>query len=134
MCLFFVLLLFVVAFVQHRHSKSFTKQRHLHSVSREKKSPWPNPPADDQDPKNGSTNSANSTTAVVFIVMSFGAVGDGIKDDTGAVNKAWDVACQSQSSAMLLLLRQYSFIIQATTFSGPCKNGLLVFQVIILLY
>ncbi|KAF3453899.1 hypothetical protein FNV43_RR04340 [Rhamnella rubrinervis] len=80
---------------RHGQNRSSTKHRHLHSVSCKKKSSRPNPSADDQDPKNGTTSLANSTTAMVLNVMSFGAVEDGIKDDTGAVNKAWDAACQS---------------------------------------
>uniref|UniRef100_A0A5B6YUD9 Polygalacturonase n=1 Tax=Davidia involucrata TaxID=16924 RepID=A0A5B6YUD9_DAVIN len=41
---------------------------------------------------------------------------------------AWDVACQAEESAILLVPNPYSFMIQSTIFTGPCKNGL-VFQI-----
>lgn len=67
-------------------------------------------------------------SAQVFSVLSFGAVGDGVTDDTKAFKLAWDTACQSKS-ATLLVPDGYSFMIQSTIFTGPCKSSL-VFQVL----
>ncbi|XP_047322783.1 polygalacturonase At1g48100-like [Impatiens glandulifera] len=64
---------------------------------------------------------------VVFNVMSFGAVGDGVADDTQAFKEAWDAACKVES-ATLLAPRHYSFMIQSAIFTGPCKSEL-VFQI-----
>lgn len=63
----------------------------------------------------------------VFDVRKFGAVGDGTTDDTEAFKTAWDAACQFESG-VILVPNGYSFMIQSTIFTGPCKGGL-VFQV-----
>ncbi|KAL2513940.1 polygalacturonase-like [Forsythia ovata] len=68
-----------------------------------------------------------SASAAVFSVLSYGAVGDGLTDDTQAFKMAWDAACQIES-AIFLVPKHYSFMIQSTIFTGPCKNGL-IFQV-----
>lgn len=60
-------------------------------------------------------------------VLSFGAIGDGVTDDTKAFKMAWDSACQSDS-AILLVPSFYTFMVQSTIFTGPCKSGI-VFQV-----
>lgn len=68
-----------------------------------------------------------SDSAALFNVLSYGAVGDGVTDDTQAFKMAWDDACHTDS-AILLVPHHYSFMIQSTIFTGPCKSGL-VFQV-----
>ncbi|KAL2513744.1 Pectin lyase-like superfamily protein [Forsythia ovata] len=68
-----------------------------------------------------------SESAAVFSVLSYGAVGDGYTDDTQAFRMAWDAACQIES-AIFLVPKHYSFMIQSTNFTGPCKNGL-IFQI-----
>ena len=65
----------------------------------------------------------------VFNVLDFGAVGDGVTDDTLAFKLAWDMACQNES-AVLLVPDVHSFMLQSTIFTGPCKTADLVFQVI----
>nr|XP_048324659.1 polygalacturonase At1g48100-like [Ziziphus jujuba var. spinosa] len=113
------------------HEKGSTQQKHLHSISRKKKSGAPTPQPPSSPAVVDSTNNIGTISygnAVVFNAMSYGAVGDGIADDTEAIKKAWDAACQSQTPAMLFLAQKYSFIIQTTTFSGPCKNDQLIFQ------
>ncbi|KAM7277527.1 hypothetical protein ACFE04_004661 [Oxalis oulophora] len=57
-------------------------------------------------------------------VLEFGAVGDGIADETEAFKVAWDEACQAEESATLFVPAGYSFMLQSTIFSGPCKNNL----------
>ncbi|KAL8101119.1 polygalacturonase At1g48100-like [Apium graveolens] len=63
----------------------------------------------------------------VYDVRKFGAVGDGMTDDTEAFKRAWDAACQVESG-VILVPNGNSFMIQSTIFTGPCKGGL-VFQV-----
>ncbi|KAJ8752422.1 hypothetical protein K2173_004058 [Erythroxylum novogranatense] len=63
----------------------------------------------------------------IFNVQSFGAVGDGIADDTQAFKMAWDTSCQTDSS-ILVVPAGYVFMIQPTIFTGPCKSDL-VFQI-----
>ncbi|KAL4366741.1 hypothetical protein GQ457_05G001500 [Hibiscus cannabinus] len=63
----------------------------------------------------------------VFDVRRFGAVGDGVTDDTEAFKMAWDSACQANPS-IIHVPNGFSFMIQSTIFTGPCQGGL-VFQV-----
>ncbi|KAK8591244.1 hypothetical protein V6N13_031294 [Hibiscus sabdariffa] len=64
----------------------------------------------------------------VFSVLDFGAIGDGVTDDTQAFKLAWDTACQIES-AVLLVPDGYSFMLQSTILAGPCKTVGLVFQI-----
>ncbi|KAJ7973229.1 Polygalacturonase [Quillaja saponaria] len=65
---------------------------------------------------------------MVFNVLSFGAVGDGVKDDTKAFKMAWNNTCKTLQTATLLVPKGYSFMIQTILFTGPCKSNL-IFQV-----
>lgn len=76
------------------------------------------------------SSSSSSSSAAIFSVMSFGAVGDGVTDDTQAFKMAWDAACHAIApSATVLVPNDYSFMIQSTIFTGPCSNGI-IFKVI----
>ncbi|CAH1418787.1 unnamed protein product [Lactuca virosa] len=59
-------------------------------------------------------------------VKSFGAVGDGITDNSLAVNKAWDAACSSTGQ---FKLSAGNFVVQPLSFSGPCKAPTVVVTV-----
>ncbi|PNT03985.2 hypothetical protein POPTR_014G115700v4 [Populus trichocarpa] len=89
-------------------------------------SPPPVPASPPPLPANPSGGSGNSTG--VFDVRSFGAIGDGITDDTDAFKMAWDAACNQDDSAVILVPYGFEFMIQSTIFTGPCQGGL-VFQV-----
>ncbi|XP_019187679.1 PREDICTED: polygalacturonase At1g48100-like isoform X2 [Ipomoea nil] len=67
-------------------------------------------------------------SGAIFNVMSYGGIGDGVADDTLAFKRAWDEACQSDLTPILLAPKHHSFLIQSTIFTGPCKNPLL-FQI-----
>ncbi|KAK3034672.1 hypothetical protein RJ639_033627 [Escallonia herrerae] len=95
-------------FHHHHHHKT-----HRHSQISLDPSPTP-------DPHNPSPDG-------VFDVRIFGAVGDGVTDDTEAFKMAWDTACQFDSG-VLLVPCDYSFMIQSTIFTGSCQ-GSFVFQV-----
>ncbi|KAA8536707.1 hypothetical protein F0562_029185 [Nyssa sinensis] len=86
-------------------------------------SPAPSPAPQAAFLSSGGTVSSNS--AAIFNVLSFGAIGDGVTDDTQAFKMAWDAACQVQS-AIILVPNHYSFMIQSTIFTGPCKTGLIL--------
>jgi len=106
----------------HNHTK-YKHIRHPHKLSNISQPPSPAPAP--SDPSNDG-NSHDSTG--LFNVRNFGAVGDGVADDTEAFKMAWDTACQSDS-AVILVPNGFSFMIQSTIFTGPCQGGL-VFQVI----
>ncbi|KAJ0824925.1 putative endo-polygalacturonase [Helianthus annuus] len=58
-------------------------------------------------------------------VDSFGAVGDGVSDDTKAFANAWKQAC-STAAAVLLVPPDRTYKVNATRFRGPCNEDLLV--------
>lgn len=84
---------------------------------------YPSPPPTPSD----DTRSIN-VEATTFDVRSFGAVGDGLTDDTTAFKSAWDAACQAQNYSKVLAPRGYSFLLQPLIFTGPCKSGV-IFQI-----
>ncbi|KAI3730155.1 hypothetical protein L6452_18831 [Arctium lappa] len=60
-------------------------------------------------------------------VTNFGAIGDGITDNTPAFENAWIVACSSTGN---LKLSAGNFLVGPVTFSGPCKAKTMVVNVI----
>ncbi|GLJ21763.1 hypothetical protein SUGI_0406150 [Cryptomeria japonica] len=55
-------------------------------------------------------------------VMDYGAVGDGSQDDSKAFKKAWEAACISSSDGEMVVPSGSKFLINPTTFPGPCKS------------
>ncbi|KAK6260381.1 Glycoside hydrolase [Theobroma cacao] len=92
----------------------------------EPSSPLAPEPSSSLAPKPSSPSDDGNATGV-FDVRKFGAVGDGVTDDTEAFKMAWDSACRV-NSAVLHVPYGFSFMIQSTIFLGPCQGGL-VFQV-----
>ena len=91
-------------FKRHRHHK------HDYPSISLPPSPQPDDPADAPTP---------SVSSGVFDVRSFGAVGDGVTDDTEAFKEAWDAACScsDSESAVLHAPVGYTFMIQSTIFT-----------------
>ncbi|KAK1438205.1 hypothetical protein QVD17_04011 [Tagetes erecta] len=58
-------------------------------------------------------------------VDGFGAVGDGVSDDTKAFANAWKQAC-STKAAVLLVPPDRTYLVNATRFRGPCAEDLIV--------
>lgn len=96
-------------------------------------SPSSNAPEDTPSPSPSPSSDENYHNASgLFDVRTFGAIGDGITDDTESFKMAWDTACQSESPLNVIFVpRGFSFVIQSTIFTGPCKAGL-VFKVMYL--
>ncbi|KAG8663627.1 polygalacturonase At1g48100 [Manihot esculenta] len=103
----------------HRH----TKHKHTHSHNRPSSPPPESsnmPPTSSPEPANPPDDGHNYG---VFDVRKFGAVGDGITDDTDAFKMAWETACQVDS-AVIHIPYGFKFMIQSTIFTGPCQAGL----------
>ncbi|XP_041016277.1 probable polygalacturonase At1g80170 [Juglans microcarpa x Juglans regia] len=62
---------------------------------------------------------------VLVNVDSFGAVGDGVSDDTQAFLQAWDIACSTPKS-VLLVPEGGLYLVNATRFKGPCSEKLVI--------
>ncbi|KAH8518279.1 hypothetical protein H0E87_000215 [Populus deltoides] len=62
---------------------------------------------------------------VLVNVDSFGAVGDGISDDTQAFVKAWETACATPES-VFLVPSEHHYLVNATRFKGPCEDRFVI--------
>lgn len=69
--------------------------------------------------------STESTGHVLVNVDSFGAVGDGVTDDTQAFVSAWNQACTTPKS-VFLVPEGHHYLVNATRFEGPCARRLTV--------
>ncbi|GMN25777.1 hypothetical protein TIFTF001_001051 [Ficus carica] len=107
----------------------YTELSHLHSVSRISLPPSPAPEAVSPSPSPSSSNGDSQNKSTIFNVRSFGAVGDGVSDETQAFKMAWDTACQAEEPSIILVPRSHTFMIQSTIFTGPCKSSGLTLQI-----
>ncbi|KAL5060735.1 hypothetical protein RYX36_032339 [Vicia faba] len=125
LCLFFLTLFLLVQGRHHSHRK----HKHSHSHKSNKTFLSQPPPSPPPSPRGNDDGYYNNSAYGIFDVRSFGAVGDGIEDDTDAFKTAWDTACQNVSQVNVILVpRGLSFVVQSTIFTGPCQ-GYLVFKV-----
>ncbi|GJR17110.1 probable polygalacturonase [Tanacetum coccineum] len=63
-----------------------------------------------------------TASAYVYDVTSFGAIGDGMKDDTKAFLQAWNSLCNDKSPYPTLHIPPgKTFLISPVAFNGPCK-------------
>ncbi|KAK7320724.1 hypothetical protein VNO77_30458 [Canavalia gladiata] len=59
----------------------------------------------------------------IFDVLKYGAKGDGRSNDTQAFGRAWNDLCESnQSTVTLVIPAKNTFLLQPTSFKGPCKS------------
>lgn len=128
-CIFLLILFLCTQARYHSHSKARHSHSHSHKSSGISQPPAPSPspstpPYDDSSPPyNDNYNNASG----FFDVRTFGAVGDGMTDDSEAFKMAWDTACQSESADNVILVPQgFSFLIQSTIFTGPCQGGIVL--------
>ncbi|XP_054803880.1 polygalacturonase At1g48100 [Prosopis cineraria] len=112
----FLLILFLCAQARH-HSHSKHRCSHSH-----KSSEISLPPASSPSPSTPPYDASGFSD-----VRTFGAIGDGISDDTEAFKMAWDTACQSDQEVNVILVPSgFSFMIQSTIFTGPCKGDMVL--------
>ncbi|XP_062109479.1 polygalacturonase At1g48100 [Humulus lupulus] len=79
-------------------------------------SPCPSPGPVPAQPPSGSN---------IFNVLSFGAKGDGVSDDSKALLAAWEAACKV-SGATVIIPSKYKFLIKPITLQGPCMPHLIL--------
>ncbi|GMY19945.1 probable polygalacturonase At3g15720 [Fagus crenata] len=66
----------------------------------------------------------------VYNVVDYGAVGDGLADDTQAFSDAWNATCQSSVSFPTMYVPQgMTFLLQPLTFNGSCKSRNITVQI-----
>ncbi|KAK1420721.1 hypothetical protein QVD17_22545 [Tagetes erecta] len=71
-----------------------------------------------------SDNRLAPVSTKTFDVDSFGAKGDGKKDDTKAFKKAWKEACSSKTAAVFHVGQSKKYLVAPIMFKGPCKASL----------
>ncbi|KAJ6845549.1 polygalacturonase-like [Iris pallida] len=85
-----------------------------HHKSKSKPSPRPAPPP------------PRAPAAATFDVVSFGAKGDGLTDDTKAFEASWAAACKQEGSTVVVP-SGHVFLVGQISFAGPCKPNI-IFQ------
>ncbi|KAF8016270.1 hypothetical protein BT93_H1694 [Corymbia citriodora subsp. variegata] len=65
------------------------------------------------------------TESSMFNVLSFGAKGDGVSDDSKAILAAWKAACMVPS-ATLVIPQGLKFLVKPISFKGPCMPNLVL--------
>lgn len=113
---FFVLFCFSLISTDARwHNHANHKRSHHHHLGSYISLPLsPSPtsePAETPEELEPEPDPPHSSTDV-FDVRHFGAVGDGITDDTESFKMAWDTACQSNSLSVIFVPYGFSFMIQ----------------------
>ncbi|CAI9092941.1 OLC1v1028316C1 [Oldenlandia corymbosa var. corymbosa] len=68
---------------------------------------------------------SSKANKVLVNVDTFGAVGDGVADDTNAFVNAWKQACTTPR-AVFLVPQGRRYLVNATRFKGPCDDKLLI--------
>ncbi|XP_019413883.1 PREDICTED: probable polygalacturonase At3g15720 [Lupinus angustifolius] len=64
-----------------------------------------------------------------FSVVDYGAVGDGVKDDSKAFMEAWGAACaKSDSIGTIEVPQGKTFMLKPIKFTGPCKFSSINFK------
>ncbi|EFH51585.1 hypothetical protein ARALYDRAFT_484425 [Arabidopsis lyrata subsp. lyrata] len=66
-----------------------------------------------------------STHEGVFNIISFGAKGDGVSDDSKALVRAWKAACEVVGGKVEIPAGK-QFLVKAVTLQGPCKEETVV--------
>ncbi|KAF1892202.1 hypothetical protein Lal_00036561 [Lupinus albus] len=70
------------------------------------------------------------SSKTIFNVMEYGAVGDGVTDDSQAFLKAWNGACgKSDSVGTIEVPFGKTFLLKPLLFNGPCKFSKVYFKV-----
>ncbi|TXG56250.1 hypothetical protein EZV62_017563 [Acer yangbiense] len=106
----------------HKKSNSHHKHRKDHKGGSDSSGPTLGP-APAPLPPYGSYPPQTSMT--VFNVLSFGAKGDGVTDDSKALLSAWKAACKV-SAATLEIPSDFKFLIKPITLQGPCMPHLVL--------
>ncbi|CAN8269275.1 unnamed protein product [Cochlearia groenlandica] len=70
------------------------------------------------------------TTSQALDVTQFGAIGDGVTDDSQAFLKAWEVVCSGTQDGKLIVPPGITFMLQPLKFQGSCKSTPILFQIL----
>ncbi|XP_050204718.1 polygalacturonase ADPG2 [Mercurialis annua] len=114
---------------KHHHSKKTKSHKHLKEKSGGGRdspgsdsaaAPGPAPSSPPLPPYGGSY----PTQSNIFDILSFGAEGDGVSDDSQALLAAWKAACKVSGATIRIPAEK--FLIKPITLQGPCMPHLLL--------
>ncbi|XP_027152626.1 polygalacturonase At1g48100-like [Coffea eugenioides] len=122
--LFSLILLFAFSTlsVEARKSQGQKMHRGQHKKHKNHKGNVTSPPRRSRIPAHAPA-SPPITESTIFDVLSFGAKGDGICDDSKAVAAAWEAACKVPGATMEFP-SEFKFLIKPITLQGPCQPHL----------
>ncbi|KDP26627.1 hypothetical protein JCGZ_17785 [Jatropha curcas] len=124
--------MFAIISVEARKHHNYKKNKHNYNKHQKDKShgngnhnaPTPAPapaPAPGSLPHYGSY----PTQSTIFDILSFGAKGDGVSDDSQALVDAWKAACKVPR-ATIKIPAEIKFLIKPITLQGPCMPHLVL--------
>ncbi|KAH6782075.1 hypothetical protein C2S52_001102 [Perilla frutescens var. hirtella] len=74
---------------------------------------------------------STAKTTTTYDVLKFGAVGDGITDDTKAFKSAWEAACEEErENAKIAVASGKTFLVSQIEFNGPCSSKSIIFEIL----
>lgn len=127
---------FLTLFLSTQARYHFHTKHHQHQHSQKSSGislppaslPSPSSYTDDDAPSPSPSGDENyHDESNLFNIRTFGAIGDGIADDTESFKMAWDSACLSESEVNTILVPPgFSFVIQSTIFTGPCQGSIVL--------
>ncbi|KAL8171741.1 hypothetical protein V2J09_023545 [Rumex salicifolius] len=81
-------------------------------------------------PRSGHVSVKDSSRAKrVFHVDDYGAIGDGVHDDTKAFKRVWKAACSQSPWSKIVVSYGNVYLVRQVEFSGPCQAKV-VFQIL----
>ncbi|KAG7582100.1 Pectin lyase fold/virulence factor [Arabidopsis suecica] len=70
------------------------------------------------------------TSSIALDVTQFGAIGDGVTDDSQAFLKAWEAVCSGTGDGQLVVPAGMTFMLQPLKFQGSCKSAPIFVQIL----
>ncbi|KAF5951054.1 hypothetical protein HYC85_013047, partial [Camellia sinensis] len=67
--------------------------------------------------------------AITFNMIDYGAVGNGVTNDTQAFMKAWEAVCKATGAPTLIVPAGKNFLLTPITFGGFCSSNTITVQV-----
>ncbi|XP_031383152.1 probable polygalacturonase At1g80170 [Punica granatum] len=77
------------------------------------------------------SSAGTSKNSTRFSVCEYGAVGDGITNDTEAFHDAWNATCSSEEENPIIIVPENNtFLVHQVKFGGPCKAKNITFMIL----
>ncbi|XP_059637400.1 polygalacturonase At1g48100 [Cornus florida] len=129
--LFLVLVFITFSIISVEAKKNHSKKNKTHKHQKQRNGSRNNAPDNANPPSPAPATlphyGSYPTHSNIFNVLTFGAKGDGVSDDSKALLAAWKAACKVQGGT-IQIPSEINFLIKPLTLEGPCMPHL-VFQI-----